>query len=133
MDNILSCPMLYMLYTLLYTYTILLPPFIYSLILHSPRIFYTTLIYSLICLLYALSLIYLLLYIPLYTLLYTLMALLILPRHFIPLLYLSLSLIYLPPPLIYIFLYSYIVILTLLYRKGITTLPPIFTRFTSLS
>lgn len=135
MDNILSC------FILSY---ILLPPFIYSYILHlyttQPRIFYTTLIYSPIRLLYIplYTISYILLYILLYilsTLLYTLTALLILPPavlHLSSLLY-SLIFSYILAPLIFIFLYSHIVIPTLLYRKGITTLPPIFTRFISLS
>ena len=118
---------------------ILLPPlytFLYSLsyILHSPA-YFTPLLYTP----------YILSYIPIiysfiYSLLsYSLMALLILPRRFIPLPSLLYSLIYLFSlsyilvPFILIPLYSYIVIPTLLYRKGITTLPPIFTRFTSLS
>lgn len=136
MDNILS-------WWIILSY-ILLSPFIHSLIYTlsllyillyttlsytQPRIFYTTLIYSLIYLLYA-PFIYLLLYTPLYTLLYTLLF--------------SNGIINLAPPfytsplsLLYTchsyFHIPFIVIPTLLYRKGITTLPPIFTRFTSLS
>ena len=131
-----------MLYNLLYTdihilyfcrplYSLSL---VYTLIYTTQsRIFYTTLIYSFICLL-----LYSLLYTPLYTLyslilLYTLIALLILPPPFYTsLLHLS-SLSYILAPLIFILLYSYTVIPNLLYRKGITTLPPIFTHFTSLS
>ena len=126
MDNILSLFPYTLLYTFVALYTL---SYTLSYILHSPRIFYTTLIYSLIRL-----------YTLIYSLLsYTLMALLILPRRFIPLPSLLYSLIYLFSlsyilvPFILIPLYSYIVIPTLLYRKGITTLPPIFTHFTSLS
>ena len=125
-------------------YNILLPPFIHSLIhsiVHSliytliyttqPRTFYTTLIYSIIHSI----IIYTLLYTPLYTLLYSLLfsnniinlapAVLYFPSRS----YVS----YILAPLIFIFVYSHIVIPTLLYRKGITMLPPIFTRFISLS
>ena len=132
MDNILSCPMFY---TLLYT-DILLPPFIHSLIYytaphilhHSYILFYIPITYSIIY-----SLLYTYYYILLYilsTLLYTLIALLILPPPFYTSLILS-SLSYILAASIS--LYPHIVIPTLLYKKGITTLPPIFTRFTSLS
>ena len=135
---ILSCPRLY---TLLYTH-IFLPPFIHSLIyttqpphiLHHPYILLYTLIYSLIYPLCTLS--YILLYILLYILSTLLFSNSIINLAPAVLYLLSLSLIYLPllfsypsyfhiPPLSYSS--------TLLYRKGITTLPPIFTRFTSLS
>lgn len=106
------------LYILLYSLS-----YIYSYILHSliycPA-YFTPLLYTSLYTLY--SLIYSPLYHLLYTLLYTLMALLILPRRFIPILsYILFS--YILAPLIFIFLYSHtlysnIVIPTLLYRKG---------------
>ena len=129
------------MYTLLYTsaaFYILSLLYTLSYILHSPAYFtpllYTPLLYTLLYAYYIHSLIYILLYTPLYTLLYTLIALLILsPPFYTSPLSLIPFLSYILAPLIFIFLYSHIVIPTLLYRKGITTLPPIFTRFTSLS
>ena len=89
MDNILSLA----LYSLIY----FCRPLYILLYTTQPRIFYTTLIYSLIRLytllytLYVLSLIYSFIY---SLLSYTLIALLILPRHFIPLPSLSYILLY---------------------------------------
>jgi hypothetical protein len=138
MYNIPYCPMLY---TLLYTY-ILLPPFIhfliYTLIYYiSPHILHHSYI-----LLYIPSLIYLL-----YT--YYILSLLLFPNsitnlappfYTYSLLYTILLYTYLPPPFFTTLLYtlccpsSYILLYILSYmEKGITTLPPIFTRFTSLS
>ena len=107
MDNILSCPILS--YILIYLY-FCRPLYTLLYILHSHRIFYTTLIYSFICLF-----IYSFIYSPIYSLLsyiysYTLTALLILPPPFYTsLLYSLLSLIYLP------LLFSYSSTLILLY------------------
>lgn len=134
MNTILSCFILSyiliyfcrLLYTLILSliYTLIYYTLLYTAphILHHSYILSYTLIHSLI-------------YSFIYSLLsYSLIALLILPRRFIPLISLLYTChFYFHIPLPPIFLYSHIVIPTLLYRRGITTLPPIFTRFTSLS
>ena len=132
MDNILSwCILSYILIYLYYTSAALyalsyILSYIYiyytapHILHHSYILFYYILLYTYYIFLYILS-----------TLLFSNNIINLAPRRFTPLSYnlFSLSCILAT----FIFLYSHIVIPTLLYRKGITTLPPIFTRFTSLS
>lgn len=140
MDNILSCFILSyiliyfyrLLYTLLYAflYSLLYTLICYTLLYTAPHILHHPYILFYYILFYAYY--YILLYI-LSTLLFSNSIINFAPAvlYLFPLIPL-LSLIYLPLLFSYT-LYSHIVIPTLLYRKGITTLPPIFTRFTSLS
>ena len=128
-----SLILIHLYYTSVAFYTL---SYIYSYILHIPA-YFTPLLYTLIYTLSYIPIIYLLIY-----------SLLLFPNSITnlapPFLYLfSLiyySLIYLPPPFFITLLYtlycpsSYILLYPLSYmEKGITTLPPIFTRFTSLS
>lgn len=135
MGNILPCPIL--------SY-ILLPPFIHSLIyiLHSPA-YFTPLLYTLLYTYYYIFL-YIPFYIPFYilsTLLYTLLFSNSIINLAPPPFYtspLSYTLLYTCPSYFHIPLLSYSFTPILLYplsyiERGITTLPPIFTRFTSLS
>ena len=136
MDNILSWWIIYSLapcfilsYILIYfcrpLYTLLY-------ILHSPA-YFTPLLYTLLYAYYIPPLYtyyYILLYI-LSTLLYSYNIINLAPAVLYPSLIPHLSLLYTCHRYFHIPLPSYYS--TLLYRKGITTLPPIFTRFTSLS
>lgn len=131
------------LYTLIYSldgcYTLLFYTLLYTnILIYFCRPLYTLLYYTAPHILHHsyMPIIYSLSYIPIiiYSFIYSLLSLLF-SNGIINLApaVLPLSLIYLPLLFSHLSLYSHIVILTLLYRKGITTLPPIFTRFTSLS